>query len=238
MNQRTAVFYFFLLAGTFFVILPVHAAENVNGSPLTILALGDSITAGAPQFKSPAEAPPRGRGNPKSQYVYWLNLKHPEWKIYNRGISGQATLAILNRTEAELRDTRPDLVILMAGVNDIYRNAAMPQTIKNLTAMIKIIRAQGIPVMLLSVLPYRGITPVQQKNLGDLNRWIEDYALRNGLGFCDTFAAMHAPGDAAQLVSTPDGLHPDAAGYRLMGETVAAALEAWPGLPKQERVNG
>jgi hypothetical protein len=34
--------------------------------------LGDSTTAGQPQFLSPLEAPPAGRENPESQYAYWM----------------------------------------------------------------------------------------------------------------------------------------------------------------------
>ncbi|HEV3140889.1 MAG TPA: GDSL-type esterase/lipase family protein [Vicinamibacterales bacterium] len=38
----------------------------------TIVALGDSTTAGTPGFTSPIEAPPNGSGNVESQYAYWL----------------------------------------------------------------------------------------------------------------------------------------------------------------------
>ena len=36
---------------------------------ITIVALGDSTTAGTPAFKSPIEAPPNGSGNVESQYA-------------------------------------------------------------------------------------------------------------------------------------------------------------------------
>jgi hypothetical protein len=39
---------------------------------ITIIALGDSTTAGTPGFKSPLESPPDDSGNIESQYAYWL----------------------------------------------------------------------------------------------------------------------------------------------------------------------
>ena len=44
---------------------------------MTIVALGDSTTAGTPGWKTPVEAPPDGKGNEKSQYAYWLMQSHP-----------------------------------------------------------------------------------------------------------------------------------------------------------------
>src|SRR5438876_193409 len=58
---------------------------------VTIVALGDSTTAGTPGFKSPIEAPPDGRGNVESQYAYWLMKTHPDWRVLNRGVNGERT---------------------------------------------------------------------------------------------------------------------------------------------------
>jgi lysophospholipase L1-like esterase len=58
---------------------------------ITIVALGDSTTAGTPGFRSPIEAPPDGSGNVESQYAYWLTQAHPEWEILNRGVNGERT---------------------------------------------------------------------------------------------------------------------------------------------------
>ena len=55
----------------------------------TIVALGDSTTAGTPLFKSPIEAPPDGRGDERSQFAYWLMQRQPEWRVLNRGVNGE-----------------------------------------------------------------------------------------------------------------------------------------------------
>jgi len=56
---------------------------------ITIVALGDSTTAGTPGFRSPIEAPPNGSGNVESQYAHWLTSTHPEWLVLNRGVNGE-----------------------------------------------------------------------------------------------------------------------------------------------------
>src|SRR4051812_50202776 len=64
---------------------------------ITIVALGDSTTAGTPAFKSPIEAPPNGSGNVESQYAYWLMQTHPEWQVLNRGVNGEGSDQICSR---------------------------------------------------------------------------------------------------------------------------------------------
>ena len=67
---------------------------------ITIVALGDSTTAGTPGFQSPLEAPPNGAGNVESQYAYWLMRAHPEWQVLNRGVNGERSDQIRARSHA------------------------------------------------------------------------------------------------------------------------------------------
>lgn len=215
-------------AGSILLVLMVLLGLNTaEASTRTILALGDSITAGAPAFRSPAEVPPDGRGNPESQYAYWLHQKYPAWTMMNRGISGQTSADILNRLDRELNQTQPQVVILMAGVNDIYRGYSQEILRENLQSLYEKIQARHIPLMVLTILPYRGLTPRKFEKLNEINAWIQAYALKHGLGFCDTFKAMHSKINPSSLSTTLDGLHPDLQGYRVMGETIATALSEW-----------
>ena len=89
---------------------------------ITIVALGDSTTAGTPSFKSPIEAPPNGSGNVESQYAHWLMQMHPDWQVLNRGINGEradqigarfardaAAATPMPQWTAEVSAARPDL---------------------------------------------------------------------------------------------------------------------------------
>ena len=87
----------------------------------TIVALGDSTTAGTPGFKSPLEAPPHGAGNAESQYAYWLMETHPDWQVLNRGVDGERSDQIRARFARDVAQAAPDLVVIIAGVNDVYQ---------------------------------------------------------------------------------------------------------------------
>src|SRR5205809_4860950 len=84
-------------------------------------------------------------------------------------------------------------------------------------------RAAPIAVVAGSIIPFNTATTDQNARMHAVNAWIRDYAARHAgdTVFCDTRAALAAPGQPDRLVSSPDGLHPSPDGYKRM----AAALE-------------
>jgi lysophospholipase L1-like esterase len=193
---------------------------------LRIVGLGDSTTAGTPGFLSPLEAPPEGRGNPESQYAYWMMKKHPEWTVLNRGIDGQRSDEILARFDHDAVKTKPNYVIILAGVNDIYQGAPLESTKNNLLIMCQNSISAGIRPVLASVLPYNTASPSEATAIRDLNSWIEYTANRLEIPFCDTNLAVADPENRDRLRGSPDGYHPDVSGYRSMGESLARVIEA------------
>jgi lysophospholipase L1-like esterase len=187
-----------------------------------IVALGDSTTAGTPGFASPLEAPPDGRGNIESQYAYWLMRAHPGWCVLNRGVNGERTDQIRARVPRDVIDARADAVIVIGGVNDIYQGRPAEAAQQELAAIYDAARAAGIAVVAGTIVPYNTATPDANARMRRVNAWIREYAAAHrGVGFCDTRAAVAAPGDPDRLVSSPDDLHPSPDGYRRM----AAALD-------------
>src|SRR6266481_2685955 len=103
---------------------------------VTIVALGDSTTAGTPGFRSPVEAPPDGAGNVESQYAYWLMKTHPEWRVLNRGVNGERSDQIRARFARDVMAApAPRAVVIIAGVNDIYQGRAADAVERGLEAM-------------------------------------------------------------------------------------------------------
>jgi lysophospholipase L1-like esterase len=192
-------------------------------SVVTIVALGDSTTAGTPAFKSPIEAPPGGSGNPESQYAYWLMKAHPDWQVLNRGVDGERSDHIRARFARDAAQASPDVVVIIAGVNDVYQGRTAASVERELEAMYTAARAAKIAVVAGSIIPYNTATPEQNRCMRAVNDWIREYVERHdgGMVFCDTRRAVEAPGQPDRLVSSPDDLHPSPEGYKLM----AAALE-------------
>jgi acyl-CoA thioesterase-1 len=192
---------------------------------LTVVALGDSTTAGTPGFVSPREAPPDGRGDVKSQYAYWLMQAHPEWTVVNEGVNGERSDEIRARFDEDVLPKRPQVVVIVAGVNDVYQGRDPAHVEGELAAMYERAHASGIGVVAGSILPYNTATPEQNARMREINGWIAEQALRTqSIAFADTRAAVASASSPDLLRSSPDGLHPDVDGYRRMAEALAPAI--------------
>jgi lysophospholipase L1-like esterase len=157
----------------------------------------------------------------------------------NRGIGGQTTSQMLVRFRADVLALKPDVVVILAGTNDIAGNSGpVPVEVveQNLATMAELAKAHHIGVVLASVLPVSDdkrdasglpITRTRVRppaTLRALNTWLADYARRNGHVYLDYAAAV---GDAAFVLKTDlndDGLHPNAAGYAVMAPLAEEAI--------------
>lgn len=155
----------------------------------------------------------------------------PGKSYINRGISGQTTAQMLVRFSQDVLALRPNVVVILAGTNDIAGNtgpATQAMIQDNLQAMLDLAKAHGIAVVLASVLPVSeypwmpGITPAPKVRA--LNAALKHHADVRGLVYLDYYAAManRAGGLDAQLAT--DGVHPTAKGYALMAPLAEAAI--------------
>jgi membrane dipeptidase len=205
--------------------------------PLTIVALGDSTTAGTPLFQSPLEAPPSGKGNEESQYAYWLMRRQPGWSVLNRGINGERSDQIAARFDRDVLAHAPAVVIIIAGVNDVYQGRSVEHVTTNLRAMYDRAAAARIQVIAGSIVPYNTATAEQNRKMHEINSWIAAEAARNHhVIVVDTRAAAAARDDGDRLAGSPDGLHPNVDGYRAMADALMPAIaEVLARSPKYDR---
>jgi lysophospholipase L1-like esterase len=194
---------------------------------ITIVALGDSTTAGTPGFKSPIEAPPDGEGNEESQYAYWLMRAQPDWRVLNRGVNGERSDQIRARFARDVVQNAPRVVVIIAGVNDIYEGRDVDGVVRELEGMYEAATRAGIAAVAGTIIPYNTATPDANHRMRAVNEWIRACAAaRDDLTLCDTRMAVAAPGDQDRLVSSPDDLHPSPEGYRLMARALEPAIAA------------
>lgn len=197
------------------------------GQTITIVALGDSTTAGTPAFRSPLEAPPEGDGDVTSAYCWWMTQAEPTWRVLNRGVNRERTEAIAARFDRDVLAAAPHALILLAGVNDIYDGDAAADVQARLAAMYARARDARLPVVACSILPFDVATDDQTRRMRAVNAWIHKTAsTMAGLAWCDTAAAVAAPGRPDRLLHSPDGLHPGADGHRRMAEALRPVVHA------------
>lgn len=192
---------------------------------ITIVAMGDSTTAGTPGWKSRVEAPPAGSGDERSQYPYWLMQADPEWDVLNHGVNGERSDQVRGRFERDVVELLPRAVVIIAGVNDVYQGREGQHVIEQLVAMYERATRVGIRVVAGTILSYNTATPEQNARMREINEWIRHFATdTKHIDFADTRAAVAAPGDADRLCESPDGLHPSPEGYHRVADAIQPAL--------------
>jgi lysophospholipase L1-like esterase len=148
-----------------------------------------------------------------------------------RGISGQTTPQMLVRFRQDVVALKPAAVVILAGVNDIAGNTgpSTPEMIQdNVASMVEIARANGIRVVLSSVLPAYdfpwkpGMAPAAK--IVALNAWLKQYAASHGAVYLDYHSAMRDERDGLRAELTYDGVHPNEAGYRVMAPLAERAI--------------
>ena len=148
-----------------------------------------------------------------------------------RGISGQTTPQMLVRFRQDVVALKPAVVVILAGTNDIAGNTG-PSTLEmiedNLRSMTEIAKANGIRVVLSSVLPVfdypwkPGLEPAAK--IVTLNRWMRAYADSVGAVYLDYHTPMADERQGLRAELTRDGVHPNQAGYRIMAPLAEAAI--------------
>jgi lysophospholipase L1-like esterase len=150
----------------------------------------------------------------------------------NRGISGQTTPQMLVRFRPDVIALKPRAVVILAGTNDISGNTG-PETLEdiegNLASMAELAQANRIRVVLASVMPVCDyIQPQTERRPPEkilaLNAWIKTYSAANGATYLDYYSAMVDQNGMLKKELTFDGLHPNDAGYDVMGPLAAKAI--------------
>ena len=161
-----------------------------------------------------------------------LATMFPGKPYVNRGISGQTTPQMLVRFRPDVVALKPKVVVILAGTNDIAGNTG-PSTIEmiedNIASMAEIAKANGIRVVLSSILPVYdypwkpGLQPAPK--IIAINKWMKDYAAKHGHVYLDYHSATADSRGGMRPELASDGVHPTEAGYRVMTPLAEAAIE-------------
>lgn len=159
----------------------------------------------------------------------------PGKSYVGRGIGGQTTPQMLVRFRQDVIALAPKVVVILGGTNDIAGNTG-PSTLEmiqdNLASMAELAKANGIAVVLASILPASdypwrpGLNPGPK--IVAINDWMKEYAAANEMVYLDYHSAMVDEQLGLPPELARDGVHPTEEGYlimaRLAEEAIAEAL--------------
>jgi acyl-CoA thioesterase-1 len=188
-----------ITAGTVLMACSFDAGLPRLAGDAVILAFGDSLTFGT--GAAPAESYPA------------VLERLVGRQVVNSGVPGEVTGEGLSRLPEVLEREKPALMILCHGGNDLLRRLNPRQTAGNLRSMIRLAQEGGAVVVMIAV-PSPGIAlsppPFYRETAGEMKVPIEGKAL-----------AMVLSDGALKS----DYIHPNAAGYRRLAESIAALLK-------------
>jgi acyl-CoA thioesterase-1 len=193
-------------------VLSFVFAQTVSASTMkTILVLGDSLSDGFQLKRS--EAYPALIANKLRDAG--LNLQ-----VTNASATGGTTDGGLERLPAHLK-RKIDIFILELGINDAFRGVPVGQIQNNLQQIVDKVKARNPDVRVL-------IAGMQLPNYGTddyvsaFGKMFGELATKSGAALVP-YLLDGVAGDPS--LNLPDGIHPNAAGQKILAENVWRVLE-------------
>ena len=153
--------------------------QNFNLSDGQIVFVGDSITD-----------------------LYLLDNYYSDLNLacYNRGISGDSTLGVLNRLDVSIFDINPSIIVLMIGTNDINGGRSVDSTISNYKKIVDEIYEElpNVKLYCMSIIPqnkeleeYTNLkVDVNNKKIIEANKQIHKICQENNAIYLDLYSKL------------------------------------------------
>jgi lysophospholipase L1-like esterase len=197
---------------------PIKTIRKLGaGSPVTLVAIGDSLTYGWMVAKGYLD------------FLHELILeKYPqsEVRIRNRGIPGNTAGNGLLRLQKDVIESRPDCVLIQFALNDAFLGYSPVQFGDSIRAMVDRVEIAGAEIIL--------VTSVWIENQVENRRALEFYAQLETIAGERKLAIAKVHEywkrkidngmDPRKMVQA-DMVHPTIEGYRIMAEAVAEVFE-------------
>lgn len=183
-------------------------AARAAEKPVVVTMLGDSITAG--YGLAAADALP-------AQLGLALNRLGVKAEVRGAGVSGDTTADGLGRVDfSVLPDTR--LCIVALGANDLLQGVDPGAIRANLTAILERLKARRIPALLVGIRAPAAIGPGYAR---DYNALFPTLARQMR---APLYPDLLAGAENQRALTQADGLHPNAAGAKVIAARLAPAV--------------
>lgn len=177
-----------------------------------------------------------------------VQMRSQRCEVINSGVSGNTTVDLLKRLEVDVIQKTPDLVLIMAGTNDMLNSQKMigfKDYKQNLRAIISELLTNGVSIVLLSPPPVDTLYLFERhkkemfqtkpnEKIDSAGAIMEVLAKEYKVGFIDIyqhFKNINVPKHNSDIYiknqtnsNERDGVHPTAIGYRYIAETIEIFL--------------
>ena len=165
-----------------------------------------------------------------------IRQEHKDARLVNLCVSGATTDDLLREQLAEAISSRPTLITVAIGINDLGNNFTVEKFARNFEEIVKRLKAGTKAAIVVSNLPDISFAPVVPANMRAetrsqinlFNQRIKEIAARYSLSLVDAYAETHVIIPEHPEFFSEDGFHPSDAGYeywaKMMWPAVKAAL--------------
>ncbi len=210
-QRRTRAPSLVILLALLLGVASVEAARNDSSGTKTILVFGDSLSDGF--LLSRSEAYP-------ALLISKLKAAGLSYEVINASQSGGTTEDGLARLPPHLRHPI-DIFVLELGINDAFRGSPVDKIRENLQSLIDQVRARN-PGVRVVVVGMQWPNHSGDDYIEAFGRMFVDLAQKNQAALVPYL--LEGVSGHADL-NLPDGLHPNAAGHRILAENVWRVLE-------------
>lgn len=196
----------------------------------TILFLGDSITD--KEFNLRFHYKLKGRRIYATNVGKAIKKKYPNTKVYYKGIASNRTYHVYDRLTKDCISLKPDVIVMLIGVNDAWENYVPEQypPLKrpmepHLKEIYRRIRAELDDVQILYLMPFMINTMEEKlpfhKVLNEYREVLKKYALDNDAEIIDLqemFDEIQKTVAPAKLAT--DGIHPTNLGHKYISDEI------------------
>lgn len=202
------------------VVAVLALSSSVFAEPVTIVALGDSLTAGYGLADQNDGLVP--------QLEAWLKAKGADAVVQNAGVSGDTTAGGLSRVGWALGPDADAMIVTLGG-NDLLRGLDPASSKASLDGIMKEAQKRGLPVLLVAMKAPGNFGPEYKAAFDGM--YADLAAQYDALLVDDFFTGLRAagadPSDPASLSAfmQADGIHPNPEGVKLIVEGLGPKVE-------------
>jgi len=183
-------------------------------------AFGDSITHGGGAISNPPS-------DPRFNYFYYL-----PFSVKNLGRSGDTAAMLVGRFEQDVLPFKPKYLLILGGTNSIREGSRAEDVIASLTVIKEKCLENGIRPIFLTVPPLNPERMQRVFNQSPAEKWQQELAKVNNFlktqpDVIDIYSVLADEKGFLPVKYSQDGLHPDIAGKKVMGNCIKNYLKTY-----------